>query len=82
MYTPLESKEGSEGEAHIDKVVSIHEYQVYQTCKLCRKDIDMEVSSTPKITKPVSTLVLPNNMANFLTVIKAIIKLVQRYNWT
>ena len=42
----------------------------------------MEVSDNPKITKPVPTLVLQDNMVNFVIIHKAIIELVTRYNWT
>ena len=68
-------------EESIDKVFSIHDFQVYTTSTLHRKEIDMEVSQVPKVMLPIPTLILPDNMACFLTVRKAIMELISDYGW-
>ena len=78
----LKPAEESKAEARIDKVFSLHSFQVYEECALRRRLVDMEVRPSPKLDLPMPTLVLPENMACFLKVRKAVMKLVSEFNWS
>ena len=71
----IEAKKQSVAELRIDKAFSMHDYYACRECKHRRKDIDVDVSTNPKITKPIPTLVLADNAPNLLVVRKACINL-------
>ena len=61
---------------------SIHDYYLYRESKIHRKQIDVDASIDPKITKPIPTLVMPENLVNTMIARKACSDLVTRCDWT
>ena len=78
--SPLEPKKQSLTESRMDKVVSTHDYVACQQSNARRETIEVEVTDGYK--KYVPALVLEDNVANYLVVIRAMHKLVNNNTWT
>ena len=77
--SPSQPKKQLLTESRMDKVVSMHDYVVHKQSNIRRKEIDVEVTESYK--KAMPTMALPDNVANYLVVIRSMHKLVDNHNW-
>ena len=78
----MKDKKQSIGELRIDKVFSIHDHYHHRDSKQCRKQIDVDASADPKVTKPMPALALPDNLANTTIARNSCSDLVTKFDWT